>query len=448
MYVHSLSIENVKAFEELSLDFARPDDYEGDAHYAGFNVFLGGNASGKSTLLKCLAMALSGPATANQHLISPTGWIRKGQTKASIALQVYWEPGGDDPFRGRGNTPTLPTFDAGLAFEAEQESAVPTLKVRAKQRLAERGPWHQEPRGWFLGAYGPLRRLTGSSTDALRYSLAQGKVSSCVTLFREDAALTESDTWLKQEHARALEQRQLNRLPVRLVENVQAFLNDGLLPDGFQISRITVDHVYMSTPNGGELPLRDLSDGCRSTYALMLDIIHSMAMCYGTAELFGTGSDGKMAIVKPGVIIIDELEAHLHPAWQQKICEWLKARFPRIQFFVTTHSPLIAQSADSGGVFVLPLPHEMAEGGGVRRLTRDEHERIVLGRADSVLLGEAFGLRHTWGEHADALVKRWELLSAQWEAKVTWNEELKREHQALSRQMKIVFDDDPHPGDA
>ena len=47
-----------------------------------------------------------------------------------------------------------------------------------------------------------------------------------------------------------------------------------------------------------------------------------------------------------GVILIDEIDAHLHPAWQKRIGFWLKAHFPNIQFIVTTHSPFICQAAD------------------------------------------------------------------------------------------------------
>jgi len=424
MYIHSLLLENIKAFERVKLDFARPSD-NGDTVYSGLNFFVGGNSSGKSTLLKAIAMALSGPTIANQQLITPAGWIRRSATKGLIELEVHWDSS-KDTFRIRGGRPSVDAnFCAGIVFETAEGGLSPMLREkhyqtlnRTKVRSAERGPWHPDAHGWFLGSYGPLRRLTGSSTEAMRYALGKGKLASCVTLFREDAALTESETWLKQEHARMLEaQASQLQLPSRLVQDVQAFLNDGLLPDGFQITRISVDHVYMKTPNGGDLPLRDLSDGCRSAYALMLDIIHNMAVTYGDSHLFSTDAVGRLVVNQPGVILIDELEAHLHPAWQRTICEWIKARFPLVQFFITTHSPLILQAADPGGIFVLPLPNEMEVGKAVRRLNPQEQQQIVLGRAEKVLLGEAFGLKRTWSVKTDNLVREWELLSARKEAK-------------------------------
>src|SRR5438132_1106565 len=58
----------------------------------------------------------------------------------------------------------------------------------------------------------------------------------------------------------------------------------------------------------------------------------------------------------PGVVLIDEVDSHLHPEWQRQIGFWLKRHFPKMQFIVTTHSPLICQAADVKGLFHLPAP--------------------------------------------------------------------------------------------
>ena len=447
MYVQSLHLENIKAFDKLDIDFTRKG--ESAVSYAGLNVFVGGNSSGKSTLLKSIAIALSGPTVANQQLITPAGWVRRNAKRGVIELKVHWNAACDS-FRGTGGITASNTFDAGLVFEAEQSDANTSLKSRDYRNpksgrilTAVRGPWNADASGWLLGAYGPLRRLTGSSNEALRYALGRGKLASCVTLFREDAALSESETWLKQEFARALEQKSENRAVSPIVEQVQTFLNAGLLPEGFRIAKVSVDHVYMTTPNGGELPMRDLSDGCRSAFALMLDIIHSMALAYPGKSLFEQDEQGRTVVNRPGVILIDEIEAHLHPSWQRLICEWLKTRFPQVQFFITTHSPLIAQAADEGGLFVLPLPDEITSGRRIRRLSPHEQQRIALGSAEKVLLGEAFGLKHTWSPRAERLVEEWERLAAQRNALGSLPPDAEKKYEELSDQVEIVFDDLP-----
>ncbi|MCX6382203.1 MAG: ATP-binding protein [Armatimonadetes bacterium] len=458
MYLESLKIENIKAFKTLELDFKRPDS--GD--YAGMNVFVGGNGSGKSTLLKCIAMALAGRDVARQLIVMPEGWVSQGERQGSIRLAVgsYHM---DDQFNGQDIPPVSP-LTAILLFEPHtletvasriaQSDIIPDKVLWKPEILVaianesfypvitpESGLWDSTADGWFFSGYGALRRLTGSSIDADRYSEGGRKLSSCITLFREDAALSVGEAWLKQEYAREAVQQIENGVVASssLVKSVVSFLNDGLLPEGFAIKRVTLDDVYMETPNGGELPMRDLSDGCRTAYALILDIIRNMTAAYGTTEIFGTDAEGRVVVDKPGVILIDELEAHLHPAWQQTICEWLKTRFPKVQFFVTTHSPLIAQAADAGGIYVLPLPGELEKGQEARQLSPLEQERIRLGRAEEVLLGDAFELKHTWGMDAEHLVQRWNTLARKKNGKGSLNAEEQGEYDTLKRKLAITF---------
>ena len=65
----------------------------------------------------------------------------------------------------------------------------------------------------------------------------------------------------------------------------------------------------------------------------------------------------------PGVVIIDEIDAHLHVSWQRRIGSWLTSHFPNIQFIVTTHSPYICRSADLGALIRLPGVDEEASPG-------------------------------------------------------------------------------------
>lgn len=80
---------------------------------------------------------------------------------------------------------------------------------------------------------------------------------------------------------------------------------------------------------------------------MTLELIRQMVDCYETDNIFG--SEGT-SIEYPGVVFIDEVDVHLHPIWQRKIGKWFTAHFPRIQFIVSTHSPLVCQSAVSGSI--------------------------------------------------------------------------------------------------
>ncbi|HKP02543.1 MAG TPA: AAA family ATPase [Chthoniobacterales bacterium] len=437
MHVKSLSLENVKAFGTLELDFERPD-----GQLKGWTVIVGGNSSGKTTILKAIALALCGPDAGRQLIKNTAGWIEKGAKGAKSVVEIRWDPEFDH-FKVRGKLPGS-TFPCGVRWTLEGENSVPDIKSAefrsswgTRLLTAPRGPWDPNAEGWFCSGYGPMRRLTGSSPDAMRDAVGGGKVASHVTLFREDAALSESEEWLKLLQFKQLEG---DEEASHLVPQIIAFLNDDLLPRGFAIERITSEHVFVRSGKTLELPMRDLSDGCRSVYALLLDIIHNMALVFGTRGLFSRDERGRWVLKQPGVILIDEVEAHLHPAWQRTICDWLKTRFPETQFFVTTHSPLIVQAADPGGIIVLPLATE--EGRQPRKLTDEEYNRVVLGKAEKGLLGESFGLDQTRGKWAVGQIAKYRLLDAKKRAGAL-NPVETDQYRELEHQMSIAFEDKP-----
>lgn len=440
MYVKTIQLENVRAFTELNFDLERPD-----GSFAGWTVFVGGNSSGKSTILRSVALALIGPEAGGRLTGSPTGWIHKGMSKASAVLELRWDRD-HDKFKKGGANPGE-SFEAGVRWLQDQKTdEVPQFKAVEKRNVRgsriqtpERGPWSPNSYGWFSAGYGPMRRLTGSSSEAMRYAISKEAESRFVTLFREDAALSESEEWLRRMHARKLESESPEIRKV--LDGVQSLMGDGLLPHGMKISRITVDHVFVTDGKGVELPMRDISDGCRSIYATILDLVHGMYEVYGVNGLFEQDAENRTVLARPGVVIIDEIEAHLHPSWQRDIPEWLKTHFPHVQFLVSTHSPLIAQAADPNGLFLLPL---LADDDQVARpATTAEYERIRWGNAHKTILGVAFGLKTTRTKWATRQLRRWQELNAKQHegAQLARGEAI--EFKRLKKQMELALDGAP-----
>jgi predicted ATP-binding protein involved in virulence len=93
------------------------------------------------------------------------------------------------------------------------------------------------------------------------------------------------------------------------------------------------------TPNGEKekLQFRQLSDGYRNIIGMVADIAYR---CIKLNPHLGENAVKET----PGIVLIDELDLHLHPNWQRRIVEDLKNTFPGIQFVATTHSPFIIQS--------------------------------------------------------------------------------------------------------
>ena len=125
---------------------------------------------------------------------------------------------------------------------------------------------------------------------------------------------------------------------------------------------------------------------------MLADILRHLINTYGIAGLTERGKDGKVRIVRSGVVLIDEMNAHLHPEWQRVIGFWLKEHFPNLQFLVTTHSPIICQAADTNGLFVLREP---GSSDLPRALTKEERDKVIAPRPDTILLSPAFGLQNT-----------------------------------------------------
>ena len=99
--------------------------------------------------------------------------------------------------------------------------------------------------------------------------------------------------------------------------------------------------VIVEIGSQGSQPFNNLSDGQRTLLAMVGDIAQK-------AATLNPGLEDTVLTETPGVVLIDELDLHLHPVWQRRVIEDLRRVFPRIQFFATTHSPFLIQSLRSG----------------------------------------------------------------------------------------------------
>jgi predicted ATP-binding protein involved in virulence len=93
-----------------------------------------------------------------------------------------------------------------------------------------------------------------------------------------------------------------------------------------------------------ELPLDSLSHGEKAIIVLAADIASRLAMAYPNQP---------NALEAEAIIAIDEIDQHLHPAWQRVIAERLQATFPNCQFIVTTHSPQILSAVPTESIVAL-----------------------------------------------------------------------------------------------
>jgi predicted ATP-binding protein involved in virulence len=384
MYVSKITLKDVRGFTDLNFDLKRPD-----GSHAGWTVFTGDNGSGKSTLLKAIAIALTGKETARSLQPSFHRWIRDGQHEASIELGIVPEIN-DDSFTGGGRVSDK-EFPARLVLKNGQKE--PTVDAanptnRKSYSTPQRTLWSQDSRGWFSCGYGPFRRVFGASPEATRQMVAP-TTERYVTMFQEAASLAEVDQWLRTLSHKSLEARSGAKEQLDLVLEV---LRDELMPNQITVDRIDSDGLWLKDRNGLQLSWSEMSDGYRAALALLADVLRHLIAVYGLDGLAGRNEQGNLIFKRSGVVLIDEIDAHLHPEWQREIGFWLRRHFPHIQFIVTTHSPLICQAASPNGLFVLPEPGSADQ---PRALNQDEYNKVIASRPDTILLTPAFGLQNT-----------------------------------------------------
>lgn len=392
MYVHSVTLENVKGFENLKFDLARPD-----GSYAGWTVFTGDNGAGKSTLLKAIAIGLVGRDVARSLQPSFRGWIHEYAFPSQAAIQLDVVRTLEDELTSTGAKP-LEVFPARLVIEqgGRDVSIRPEKPNKKPQnyKTPDRTIWSTTAKGWFSCGYGPFRRVFGASSDAT-HIMASPSTSRYATMFQEAASLIQADMWIRDLHYKAIEDR-IRPTPdavseQQILDTLLEFLRDAFMP-GLAIDHVDSDGVWLRDADGILLAWGDMSDGYRSALALLIDIFRNLVSTYGPDGLAEKDIKGKLRVIRSGVVLIDEIDAHLHPAWQQTIGFWLKEHFPNIQFLVTTHSPIICQAADPNGLFVLPDP---GTGRIPHALTEEEYNRVIASRPDTILTSDAFGLQNT-----------------------------------------------------
>lgn len=377
MYIKKVSIKNIRSIDHFEMEFEEP---------AGWHVIIGDNGVGKSTVVKAISLALLYTDGRGISQSSARSWLRRGEKEGAIELKIQR----NNDFDGED----FESFDFSNLnafirfFEIKDDFGNPrildSIRVGRPTSNDEYTNWGRK--GWFSAGFGPFRRLGVNKATEIDDS----RKSAHLSLF-QDIPLTEALTWLKNlDHQRLIEKEKNNGLEsTKTYNNVLKFINDShLLPHGAQVEGVDKDGLIFYDGLGNRIPVLELSDGYRSVLSLIFELIRQLVHCYGSKSTFTNIENGQMYIDLPGVVLIDEVDAHLHPSWQTRIGQWFTKYFPNIQFIVTTHSPLVCRASEKGSIWRLAAPGSGEESGEITGLAR---KRLIYGNILDAYGTEVFG---------------------------------------------------------
>lgn len=397
-YFLSLTVENLRCFREaqtLPLD-------DGHGRPARWTILLGENGTGKSTLLQCLAAMRPDP----EHLRPPRSTEGHINPMGHPSLEDCANVGADDPSQGSLLTARL-AFTPGLGQAPRHDfERVLDIPPSSAQRYVPVGATLTFDLGGddlasCVVGYGPYRRPGNAS-------LSGELPDSVAGLFSLDVPLLNAEEWYLQRDYQAANPRltEADRNRAREVRDRIEALLIALLPGVTGLLPVVTDPTNGTTrlhakTEDGTVPIASLGLGYQSTMAWVVDLAARMLAAWPYSD---------NPLHAPAVVLIDEIDLHLHPRWQRTLLHELTARFPNVQFVATAHSPLIVQAAPDANIVLL----RRKEG----RLTIERAPEAVRSwRVEQLLTSDLFDLPTTRPATADKLVARRDALLAK--AKLT-----------------------------
>ena len=296
LYMSRVTLRNVRCFKDIDLRFSSASSP------VPWTMVLGDNSTGKTTLLRCIAMGLCDESSAAGLLKeSYEGLIRRKARRAEISIYLI------DKEANSFEIHTTITRMSGGKSEFEQLSQ--TTKPDRNSF-----PWGEI----FVAGYGASRGSSGTGDIAGYYP-----INATYNLFNYGEGLQNPELVLRRT-------RTYRKPAYRLLEK---FLK---LESGAVTLR-PKQGLHVSGNWGKGMPLRDLADGYKSSILWFTDLI-------GWIVDYSAGRSNHDLSGTQGIVLVDELEQHLHPSWQRTVVASLRETLPHIQFITTTHSELIARS--------------------------------------------------------------------------------------------------------
>ena len=312
MPIAKFRLANAGPFDDLTFEFDER-----------VNIFVGPNNSGKSTALLALAEATVYPFAFPSQFIKDPGsdWeitLSNGRVFSGVLpADIRHQPGAAGPLPGLGFSTFVPSLRQNTGYRSKGPSINAVVQESAENSSPGRG----------LNALELRKRRQLMATDAALVS-DESVIQEMVDL--DYAAYRRS-------------QPQVHRL-LKKVAEVASEITAGYPLEFLRIGEDDRGLFPEFRTIDGDIPLNVLSQGTQSIIQWLARFLFSYAQYYEYPENLPQ---------KPAILIVDEIDAHLHPSWQRRIIPALTANFPNLQLFCSTHSPLMLSGLKAGQLQLL-----------------------------------------------------------------------------------------------
>ena len=339
LQIKKLKITNFRKFESYLIEFDRQ-----------LTVLVGDNGTGKSTLIDATSVALGTLFLKIEYAEAPG--IVPGDSRGAVIKQ-------GDMFDVQSQYPvSVEASGIALGEEIGWLRSLKSAKGRTTQadagRMIEAGTRLQELVGKGNEVILPV--LARYGTDRLwKQTASKDKATPNRTrgyegALRASANEARMNAWFKSQSIWEWQNKRESALFTAVKKALASCFDATVSTRGAMVdydaelnqlvfTYATADGVYHRDR------MHSMSDGYRGTLSLFADIAYRMATLNPAL--------GSSVLETPGVVMIDEIDLHLHPRWQARILEDLVRIFPNVQFIVTTHSPVVVASVPRGNIRIL-----------------------------------------------------------------------------------------------